>query len=215
MLSDVSHFYKSEAAGMTKERYISSIRYVIGGTAMLTALLSIFRNQSDLVILAASAYFFLICASDTVHSEIPNALSLSLALIGLLYNIGHYGLPGVLFAGMGTLTGLALLVLPFLMGGMGAGDVKALAALGALLGPAATFQVFLYMGLIGGALGLLFHLLAMDIKAEIRRMTEIFKNAYLTRDYRALKPASSRLRFPYATAIAFGFFAFARWGNII
>jgi prepilin peptidase CpaA len=200
---------------MTKELFFSSLRYVIGGAAMLTAILFIFRYQSNLVILAASAYFFLICASDTVHSEIPNALSLSLALVGFLYNIHHYGLPGVLFAALGILTGLVLLVLPFLMGGMGAGDVKALAALGALLGPAGTFQVFLYMGLIGGALGLLFHLLATDIRTEIKRIMEMAQNAYLTRDYRALKPVSTRLRFPYATAIAFGFFAFARWGNII
>ena len=41
------------------------------------------------------------------------------------------------------------------MSGMGAGDVKALAALGAWLGPQRTFFLFVYMGICGGLLILL------------------------------------------------------------
>ncbi|MBW2186737.1 MAG: prepilin peptidase [Deltaproteobacteria bacterium] len=45
------------------------------------------------------------------------------------------GFSGFTTSVAGLVTGLLLLIIPYLMGGMGAGDVKALAALGALLGP--------------------------------------------------------------------------------
>ena len=48
------------------------------------------------------------------------------------------------------LLGFACLILPYLWGGMGAGDVKALAALGAWLGPKLTVFLFCYMGIAGG-----------------------------------------------------------------
>ena len=44
------------------------------------------------------------------------------------------GAAGLWTALLGLLAGFVLLLIPYLLGGMGAGDVKALAALGALLG---------------------------------------------------------------------------------
>lgn len=192
-------------------------RYVLGLTAMTLALLFIYRFQSNVFILAASGYLFLICATDTLYSKIPNLFTLALVVTGFIINIVISGLPGILFSATGFLVGLALLLVPFLMGGMGAGDVKGLAALGALLGPGGTFQIFLYMGLIGGLLGLMFHLLSTDARQELRHYLTTMKNVILTRDYKAFVPADKRpsYRFPYATAIAFGFFAFTWWGDIL
>jgi prepilin peptidase CpaA len=42
----------------------------------------------------------------------------------------------------------------YLLGGMGAGDVKALAALGVWLGPGLTLMLFVYMALAGGVMAL-------------------------------------------------------------
>ena len=53
---------------------------------------------------------------------------------------------------LGMLLGFACLILPYLWGGMGAGDVKALAALGAWLGPKLTVFLFCYMGIAGGVI---------------------------------------------------------------
>jgi prepilin peptidase CpaA len=191
-------------------------RYALGLTAMTLALLFIYRFHTDLFILAASGYLFLICATDTLYSKIPNILTLPLIIIGLVTNIAISGLPGIVYSMTGFTVGLALLFIPFLMGGMGAGDVKALAALGALLGPGKTFQIFLYMGMIGGLLGLLFHLLSPQARQELRRYASMLKNAYLTRDFKSFDTRESRFtyRFPYATAIAFGFFALTTWGEL-
>ncbi|MEW5762416.1 MAG: peptidase A24, partial [Bacillota bacterium] len=59
-----------------------------------------------------------------------------------------------LFALQGLGLGLALLLLPFVLGGVGGGDVKFLAAVGALGGPAFVWRAFLYGALTGGVLAL-------------------------------------------------------------
>jgi len=52
----------------------------------------------------------------------------------------------------GLAVGLALFLPFFLLGGMGAGDVKLLAALGAWLGPGQVFWLAIYASLFGGVL---------------------------------------------------------------
>ncbi|ABA88988.1 Flp pilus prepilin peptidase, putative [Syntrophotalea carbinolica DSM 2380] len=202
---------------MTTTHAIKMTRCAFGLVAMSLAMLFIYRHPSDMVILAASGYLFLICATDTLYSKIPNICTLALITIGLVTNIVISGLPGIIVSITGFSVGLALLLIPFLLGGMGAGDVKALAALGALLGPGKTFQIFLYMGLIGGLLGIIFHLISTDTRKELRHYASMLKNVYLTRDYTSFKNYESRstYRFPYATAIAFGFFALTSWGDIV
>ena len=78
--------------------------------------------------------------------RIPNFLTFGGALAGVVFQTTVMGWNGLLQALTGMLLGLALLLLPYILGGMGAGDVKALAALGAWLGPRAIFSVFLLYG---------------------------------------------------------------------
>ena len=58
-------------------------------------------------------------------------------------------------AAAGWAAGVALFFPVFVLGGMGAGDVKLLGALGAWLGPVAAVWVALYSGVAGGVMGLL------------------------------------------------------------
>ena len=89
---------------------------------------------------------------DLASRRIPNYLTLGTALAGLGFQMGWRGWPGLLDGLGGAVLGLGLLLWPYLKGGMGAGDVKALAALGAWLGLARTLFLFIYMGLSGGLL---------------------------------------------------------------
>lgn len=57
-------------------------------------------------------------------------------------------------AGLGWLAGALVFFPLFALGGMGAGDVKLLAALGAWLGPIPVLWIALYSSLAGGVLGL-------------------------------------------------------------
>jgi Flp pilus assembly protein protease CpaA len=74
--------------------------------------------------------------TDIAHRRIPNAITYPLAAFGLLYHFPAVGMNGLIFSLSGILAGAGLLLLFHLLGGMGAGDVKLMAAVGAILGPA-------------------------------------------------------------------------------
>jgi len=192
-------------------------RYATGSLAAALSLYFVYEGRADLTILAASIFFLLICIVDTVYSRIPNLACLLFLLTGLGHHLFSAGASGLLFSALGILTGFSLLFLPYLMGGMGAGDVKALAALGALLGPGAIFQVFLYTGLIGGLLALFHYALTYNLKEKCLEWIQAIKAFAYTRSFNSLKPAgrAEQLRFPYAAAIAFGFFAYVNWGGLL
>lgn len=102
----------------------------------------------NLGILSISLY------SDCRYRRIYNWVVLPAMLLGLLVHTGQNGLIGLRNSGEGLLLGLGLLLIPFLLGGMGAGDVKLLGAIGALKGPYFIWTAFLGTALVGGLLSL-------------------------------------------------------------
>ncbi|MBW8308903.1 MAG: prepilin peptidase, partial [Candidatus Paracaedibacteraceae bacterium] len=65
--------------------------------------------------------------SDVTCRKIPNKLTFPVILWGLVSAGIFSGFNGILFSLGGFLVGLALFLIPFSMGGMGAGDVKLMA----------------------------------------------------------------------------------------
>jgi prepilin peptidase CpaA len=92
-----------------------------------------------------------ICAvTDLRHFRVPNVVTLPLIATGLAYQLSTAGWHG-LFVGLGGAAfGLAVLVVPYLLGAMGAGDVKLLMGIGSWLGRPMTFDVLLAAVLFGG-----------------------------------------------------------------
>jgi prepilin peptidase CpaA len=82
-----------------------------------------------LIILLFTAAFF-----DAKEKKIPNLLTFSVMIIGLILNIIMSSLSGVVFSFYGFIIGVAVFFIPFTLGLMGAGDVKLMAAIGALMG---------------------------------------------------------------------------------
>lgn len=68
---------------------------------------------------------------DVRTRRIPNVLTFGAALAALVFHIATQGLPGATTAIGGWAVAAALFFAPFALGGMGAGDVKLVAALGA------------------------------------------------------------------------------------
>jgi len=192
-------------------------RYATGIVAAALSLYSAWAGSADLTILAASVFFLLICITDTLYSRIPNAASATLLLAGFALHGYTTGASGLLFSFLGLFTGFSLFIIPYLMGGIGAGDVKALAALGAVLGAGAVFQVFLYTSIIGGILAIFHYAFNHDLKKKCSKWFSAMKAFTYTRSVESLKPTgcSEQLRFPYAAAITFGFFAYVNWGGLL
>jgi len=72
---------------------------------------------------------------DLRTHRIPNALTVSAAVVGLVWSLWANGSSGALASCAGLLSGLGVLLPFYLAGGLGAGDVKAMAAIGTFLGP--------------------------------------------------------------------------------
>jgi prepilin peptidase CpaA len=194
-------------------------RFFTGGIAMTMALYFIYFKRADLIVLSASFFLFLICVTDTLYSKIPNLCNFLLIILGFGLNSYQAGFAGTGMALLGLVTGLGLFLVPFLLGGMGAGDVKALAALGALLGPGNIFQVFLYTAIFGGMMGVLHYLAAGKLWEKLLILAGTVRMGGMPGVVKAYVPPKAGktepLRFPYAAAIAFGFFAFVHWGGIL
>ena len=78
----------------------------------------------------------LVCAAwyDLRQYRIPNWLTLPSAIVGLLLWYFTSGGEGLKLSAIGLCVGFIVLLIPFALGGMGGGDVKLMAAVGALIG---------------------------------------------------------------------------------
>ncbi len=92
---------------------------------------------------------------DLKTRRIPNVLTFGAALAGIAVHAYLGGWTGAGLSVAGWLVGVAFFLPLFMLGGMGAGDVKLLAAIGAWLGPAATVWVALFSAIAGGVMGLI------------------------------------------------------------
>ena len=92
--------------------------------------------------------------TDLRSSRIPNVLTFTTMAIGLIAHACLPGSQGVLFSLEGLGTGLGLFLLFYASGGMGAGDVKLMGAIGALVGPYGALLSGLLAILIGGVYAL-------------------------------------------------------------
>ena len=86
-------------------------------------------------------------ATDIWKFKVYNALTLPLLVSGLLYHAFRAELADSL---LGVLFGFAALIVLYIIGGMGAGDVKLMAGVGAWLGMPLTFYVFIASSLAAG-----------------------------------------------------------------
>jgi prepilin peptidase CpaA len=92
------------------------------------------------------------CIFDVRTRRIPNELTFGGALAGLVAHAWSGGAAGAAASVAGWATGVALFLPWFALRGMGAGDVKLLAAFGAWLGAAATVQLALSAAIAGGVM---------------------------------------------------------------
>jgi prepilin peptidase CpaA len=155
---------------------------------------------------------------DVKTRRIPNYLTIGTAVTGLAFNCMAQGLPGLVYGILGMLLGFAFLILPYLWGGMGAGDVKALAALGAWLGPKLIVFLFCYMGIAGGVIALGYLVWTGCLWEKVKQGWTFLLNLMLCRPAGApCPPPPSQLTagIPYGVAIAVGMAVLVGVGGVL
>jgi len=139
---------------------------------------------------------------DLRTRRIPNILTATLAAVGVGLAAAGFGRVGLGASLLGCLLGLAFMMPGHIFGATGAGDVKLLAAAGALLGPKDTIYAFLYTAIAGGVL-------ALVVAVARRRLSQtlVSTSALVSGSGQAradIESTASDNRFAYAPAIAIG-----------
>ncbi len=155
--------------------------------------------------------------TDVWKFKVYNALTVPLLVSGLLYHGFRAELTDSL---VGILFGFASLIILYLVGGMGAGDVKLMAGIGAWLGMPLTFYVFIASSLAAGIYSLLLVVLTGKVGETVVNLHIIWLRLssigrYLAADDRVetevLRTDRRRRIIPFAAMVAIGIVATLLW----
>jgi prepilin peptidase CpaA len=155
-----------------------------------------------LVVAILAAATGLAAVIDLRTRRIPNALTGSLAVVGLGLAAAQLGLVGIGGAIIGCLLGFAFMLPGNVFGATGAGDVKLFAAAGALLGPATTVRAFMFTAIAGGVLALVVALRRRRLTHTVSMTARLVAGG--TSAAAAIESPAADNRFAYAPAIAIG-----------
>ncbi len=159
-----------------------------------------------------SAVLVAAAAIDGPTRRVPNWLTFPFALGGLAFSFAPGGLDPLMSL-VGLVVGLGLLLVLHAIGGMGAGDVKLLAGVGAWVGPVLTVGAFAATSVVGGVIAFGMMVLSGRFVEHWNRMLEITREIAVVQDPVKLsasaavrKPSMTLL--PYAIPMAIGTIAY-------
>lgn len=145
---------------------------------------------------------------DLVSHRLPNYYLLLGLVIGVVWQAWTAGWGGIASGGAGVLTGFALFLPFYALGGMAAGDVKLMAVVGSFLGAAGA----LWAGACSLIAGLVLGVLYLLCKGHFGKFAIRYWAMAATRSHIAAEEGdAARHRFPYAVAIASGTLLSMHW----
>lgn len=153
-------------------------------------------------------------AFDIAQRRIPNWVNASLVGAALLVYVVAFQWAGLFFCCKGLAFGFLLLFVPYLLGGIGAGDVKLMAAVGAVLGVEYTWQAFLGIAISGGVAAIGLMAVRGELLLRLRRVGLMLYGLVSGLGLEALKVERSTLKrdgIPYGVVIAVGIFGWLLW----
>jgi prepilin peptidase CpaA len=174
-----------------------------------------FEGESSIVLGLLILLLFAVY-TDSKSNRIPNYLTLSGMIAALFLHSSASGFNGFLLSVGGILLGFGILMIPYLMGGMGAGDVKLMAAVGGFLGAKATFEAFLLIAVAGGVYSIALILISRNhFKGFFREKLMFLYSIVMLGQLFPIQTESSgqKPRLKYGVAIAFGTITYLMVGS--
>ncbi len=138
---------------------------------------------------------------DLKIRKIPNWLTFGTFFLVLIFHAVNLNFSGAAQSVIGFFVGIAVLFIPYLMGGMGAGDVKLLGAIGAVVGFKDVLWIFFYSAICGLFLGLIW------IVAKPGHLK------FLVTTGKVLPPVDKKQKLPYGIAILLGTISYTFLGT--
>ncbi|SDC48347.1 prepilin peptidase CpaA [Paenibacillus sp. UNCCL117] len=157
-------------------------------------------------------------ATDVRKRIIPNWLTVTGTAAGLAGHGVATGWDGLAWSALGLAAGFVPLLLLYAIQGVGAGDVKLFAAVGAVTGASFTLYTLAVSLFLAGIIACFVFLWRHDRAQRFRHIAALLLRLWLFRDLAALaKPAneSDRLRFPFMWAVLPGaVYSFLSWQEL-
>jgi prepilin peptidase CpaA len=158
-------------------------------------------------IIFLSGILLLSAVIDFHRQKIPNLITYPSMIIAFSYHGTMQGVDGLIFSLAGLAVGISIFLLPYLMGGMGAGDAKLMGAVGGMIGAKGVLFAFLCIVIVGGVYALVLILIHRHHFSGFfkKQMTSLW-TFILTRKYfpNPIQNGQNRPRLCYGLAIALG-----------
>jgi prepilin peptidase CpaA len=152
--------------------------------------------------------------------KVPNWITFPFIIAGWVYSTAFFGWEGLWWSFAGTAIGLALLLPAYAIGGMGAGDVKLLAGVGAWVYGTHTFYAFCWSAIIGAVLAVAMVLARKAWTKHSNQFWMIFNEIMTIRNPDVLagiaaQRKSSMLLLPYGIPICIGTILYFAWMGML
>lgn len=162
------------------------------------------ESQLTLQLILAGLFFIAAISIDLYKEKIPNKLSLLAIFCGFAINAYYAQLSGVLMACFGFGLAFILLFPTFLFRILGAGDIKLMMGIGALMGPELIFSSLVY-GIVAGAVTSLVLIIWKTGFTGIWKTMKRYWDCFYLRTYFKPEPGeAAEQTVPYAPALAIG-----------
>ena len=142
----------------------------------MTALPPVTQIILLLIVLPAAVF-------DVRFRKIPNWLAIAGAILGISLNTFLYGSAGLRMGALGLLVAFGVYFMLYALRAMGAGDVKLMGAVGALVGPANWFGIFVISAVLGGIMALIL------VLSKGRLQRTLFNVGFILSEMKSGRPA--------------------------
>ncbi len=157
---------------------------------------------------------------DGIKLKVPNWITFPFIISGWIYSGMAFGWEGLGWSLLGTVIGLGLLLPAYAIGGMGAGDVKLLAGVGAWMHATHTFWAFAFTAVIGAVLAVGMVLYRRAFQKHANQFMFILQEIMTVRDPNQLaaiaaERKSTMLLLPYGIPMAIGTIVYFAWAGLL
>lgn len=180
-------------------------------------ILSGLANHWDIWLVSAT--LVVAAVIDGWKLKVPNWITFPMILLGWAYFSYFGGWAGLGYSVLGTFAGLGMLLPLYAIGGMGAGDVKLLAGVGAWVGTTHTFRAFCCSAVVGGVIALAMVVYRRSWAKHANNFMNIAHEVLTVGNptvlaARAAERKSSMLLLPYGIPIAIGAISYFAWSGM-
>lgn len=160
---------------------------------------------------------------DGQQLRVPNWLTFPMIVTGWVYSAtlsGYVWYEGLIYSFVGTVVGLALLLPAYAIGGMGAGDVKLNAGIGAWMWTTVTIYAFAASAVVGGIIAVGMVLARRSWNKHHGQFWMIWNEILTVKNPDALAEIAAKRKptmmlLPYGIPMAIGTIAYFAWSGML